>query len=237
MLELKNVHVSYGSIEVLHGIDIHVEKNEIVTIIGANGAGKSTTLKAIAGLIPKHKGSSIVYNGNDITPLAAEVIVSKKLSLVPEGRRIFPDMTVTENLEMGAYLRSKDKAGIQKSLQEVYELFPRLEERKKQMSKTLSGGELQMLAVARALMLRPKLILFDEPSLGLSPKLITETLSLIKRINQEEGISVLLVEQNARMALKIAHEGYVLEKGVSVLEGKASSLANDDYVQKSYLGM
>ena len=182
MLELKNVHVSYGSIEVLHGIDIHVEKNEIVTIIGANGAGKSTTLKAIAGLIPKHRGSSIVYNGTDITPLSAEVIVSRKLSLVPEGRRIFPDMTVTENLEMGAYLRSKDKAGIQKSLQEVYELFPRLEERKKQMSKTLSGGELQMLAVARALMAKPDMIMLDEPSTGLAPLVIKSIFEIIKNV-------------------------------------------------------
>ena len=182
MLELKNVRVSYGSIEVLHGIDIHVERNEIVTIIGANGAGKSTTLKAIAGLIPKQRGSVITYSGLDITPLAAEVIVSKKLSLVPEGRRIFPDMTVTENLEMGAYLRSRDKAGIQRSLQEVYELFPRLEERKKQMSKTLSGGELQMLAVARALMAKPDMIMLDEPSTGLAPLVIKSIFEIIKNV-------------------------------------------------------
>lgn len=235
MLELKNVHVSYGSIEVLHGIDIHVEKNEIVTIIGANGAGKSTTLKAIAGLIPKHKGSSIVYNGTDITPLSAEVIVSKKLSLVPEGRRIFPDMTVTENLEMGAYLRSKDKAGIQKSLQEVYELFPRLEERKKQMSKTLSGGELQMLAVARALMAKPDMIMLDEPSTGLAPLVIKSIFEIIKNV-RDTGTTVLLVEQNAKMALGIADRGYVLKNGRIVMEDTGRNLLTNDDVRKAYLG-
>ena len=235
MLELKNVHVSYGSIEVLHGIDIHVEKNEIVTIIGANGAGKSTTLKAIAGLIPKHKGSSIVYNGTDITPLSAEVIVSKKLSLVPEGRRIFPDMTVTENLEMGAYLRSKDKAGIQKSLQEVYELFPRLEERKKQMSKTLSGGELQMLAVARALMAKPDMIMLDEPSTGLAPLVIKSIFEIIKNV-RDTGTTVLLVEQNAKMALGIADRGYVLKNGRMVMEDTGRNLLTNDDVRKAYLG-
>ena len=235
MLELKNVHVSYGSIEVLHGIDIHVEKNEIVTIIGANGAGKSTTLKAIAGLIPKHKGSSIVYNGTDITPLSAEVIVSRKLSLVPEGRRIFPDMTVTENLEMGAYLRSKDKAGIQKSLQEVYELFPRLEERKKQMSKTLSGGELQMLAVARALMAKPDMIMLDEPSTGLAPLVIKSIFEIIKNV-RDTGTTVLLVEQNAKMALGIADRGYVLKNGRIVMEDTGRNLLTNDDVRKAYLG-
>ncbi len=235
MLELKNVHVSYGSIEVLHGIDIHVEKNEIVTIIGANGAGKSTTLKAIAGLIPKHRGSSILYNGTDITPLSAEVIVSKKLSLVPEGRRIFPDMTVTENLEMGAYLRSKDKAGIQKSLQEVYELFPRLEERKKQMSKTLSGGELQMLAVARALMAKPDMIMLDEPSTGLAPLVIKSIFEIIKNV-RDTGTTVLLVEQNAKMALGIADRGYVLKNGRIVMEDTGRNLLTNDDVRKAYLG-
>ncbi len=235
MLELKNVHVSYGSIEVLHGIDIHVEKNEIVTIIGANGAGKSTTLKAIAGLIPKHRGSSIVYNGTDITPLSAEVIVSRKLSLVPEGRRIFPDMTVTENLEMGAYLRSKDKAGIQKSLQEVYELFPRLEERKKQMSKTLSGGELQMLAVARALMAKPDMIMLDEPSTGLAPLVIKSIFEIIKNV-RDTGTTVLLVEQNAKMALGIADRGYVLKNGRIVMEDTGRNLLTNDDVRKAYLG-
>lgn len=235
MLELRNVHVSYGSIEVLHGINIHVEKNEIVTIIGANGAGKSTTLNAISGLIPKRKGSSITYNGMDITNMSAEAIVSKQLSLVPEGRRIFPDMTVTENLEMGAYLRFKDKSGIQKSLQEVYELFPRLEERKKQVSKTLSGGELQMLAVARALMAKPEMIMLDEPSTGLAPLVVKGIFDIIKNV-RDSGTTVLLVEQNAKMALGIADRGYVLKNGRIVMEDTGRNLLNNDDVRKAYLG-
>jgi len=235
MLELRNVFVSYGSIEVLHGIDIHVEKNEIVTIIGANGAGKSTTLKAISGTIPKHKGSSIVYNGSEISNINAEQVVAKGLSLVPEGRRIFPDMTVTENLEMGAYLRYKDKAGIQKSLGEVFELFPRLEERKKQLGKTLSGGEQQMLAVARALMAKPDMIMLDEPSTGLAPLVIKGIFDIIKNV-RDSGTTVLLVEQNAKMALGIADRGYVLKNGRIVLEDTGRNLLNNDDVRKAYLG-
>jgi len=235
MLELRNVFVSYGSIEVLHGIDIHVEKNEIVTIIGANGAGKSTTLKAISGTIPKHKGSSIVYNGSEISGINAEQVVAKGLSLVPEGRRIFPDMTVTENLEMGAYLRYKDKAGIQKSLSEVFELFPRLEERKKQLGKTLSGGEQQMLAVARALMAKPDMIMLDEPSTGLAPLVIKGIFDIIKNV-RDSGTTVLLVEQNAKMALGIADRGYVLKNGRIVLEDTGRNLLNNDDVRKAYLG-
>jgi len=235
MLELRNVFVSYGSIEVLHGIDIHVEKNEIVTIIGANGAGKSTTLKAISGTIPKHKGSSIVYNGSEISNINAEQVVAKGLSLVPEGRRIFPDMTVTENLEMGAYLRYKDKAGIQKSLGEVFELFPRLEERKKQLGKTLSGGEQQMLAVARALMAKPDMIMLDEPSTGLAPLVIKGIFDIIKNV-RDSGTTVLLVEQNAKMALGIADRGYVLKNGRIVMEDTGRNLLNNDDVRKAYLG-
>ena len=235
MLELRNVFVSYGSIEVLHGIDIHVEKNEIVTIIGANGAGKSTTLKAISGTIPKHKGSSIVYNGSEISNINAEQVVAKGLSLVPEGRRIFPDMTVTENLEMGAYLRYKDKAGIQKSLGEVFELFPRLEERKKQLGKTLSGGEQQMLAVARALMAKPNMIMLDEPSTGLAPLVIKGIFDIIKNV-RDSGTTVLLVEQNAKMALGIADRGYVLKNGRIVMEDTGRNLLNNDDVRKAYLG-
>ena len=235
MLELRNVHVSYGSIEVLHGINIHVEKNEIVTIIGANGAGKSTTLKAISGMIPKQKGSTIIYNGAQITALGAEQVVSKGLSLVPEGRRIFPDMTVTENLEMGAYLRHKDKPGIQKSMQEVFELFPRLEERRKQLGKTLSGGEQQMLAVARALMAKPDLIMLDEPSTGLAPLVIKGIFDIIKSV-RDSGTTVLLVEQNAKMALSIADRGYVLKNGRSVMEDTGRNLLNNDDVRKAYLG-
>ena len=235
MLELRNVHVSYGSIEVLHGIDIHVEKNEIVTIIGANGAGKSTTLKAISGMIPKQKGSTIIYNGAQIAALGAEQVVSKGLSLVPEGRRIFPDMTVTENLEMGAYLRHKDKPGIQKSMQEVFELFPRLEERRKQLGKTLSGGEQQMLAVARALMAKPDLIMLDEPSTGLAPLVIKGIFDIIKSV-RDSGTTVLLVEQNAKMALAVSDRAYVLETGTISMEGPAAELAADDRVRKAYLG-
>ena len=235
MLELRNVHVSYGSIEVLHGINIHVEKNEIVTIIGANGAGKSTTLKAISGMIPKQKGSTIIYNGAQIAALGAEQIVSKGLSLVPEGRRIFPDMTVTENLEMGAYLRHKDKPGIQKSMQEVFELFPRLEERRKQLGKTLSGGEQQMLAVARALMAKPDLIMLDEPSTGLAPLVIKGIFDIIKSV-RDSGTTVLLVEQNAKMALSIADRGYVLKNGRIVMEDTGRNLLNNDDVRKAYLG-
>ena len=235
MLELRNVHVSYGSIEVLHGINIHVEKNEIVTIIGANGAGKSTTLKAISGMSPKQKGSTIIYNGAQIAALGAEQVVSKGLSLVPEGRRIFPDMTVTENLEMGAYLRHKDKPGIQKSMQEVFELFPRLEERRKQLGKTLSGGEQQMLAVARALMAKPDLIMLDEPSTGLAPLVIKGIFDIIKSV-RDSGTTVLLVEQNAKMALSIADRGYVLKNGRIVMEDTGRNLLNNDDVRKAYLG-
>ena len=235
MLELRNVHVSYGSIEVLHGINIHVEKNDIVTIIGANGAGKSTTLKAISGMIPKQKGSTIIYNGAQIAALGAEQVVSKGLSLVPEGRRIFPDMTVTENLEMGAYLRHKDKPGIQKSMQEVFELFPRLEERRKQLGKTLSGGEQQMLAVARALMAKPDLIMLDEPSTGLAPLVIKGIFDIIKSV-RDSGTTVLLVEQNAKMALSIADRGYVLKNGRIVMEDTGRNLLNNDDVRKAYLG-
>ena len=229
------MHVSYGSIEVLHGINIHVEKNEIVTIIGANGAGKSTTLKAISGMIPKQKGSAIIYNGAQIAALGAEQVVSKGLSLVPEGRRIFPDMTVTENLEMGAYLRYKDKLGIQKSMQEVFELFPRLEERRKQLGKTLSGGEQQMLAVARALMAKPDLIMLDEPSTGLAPLVIKGIFDIIKSV-RDSGTTVLLVEQNAKMALSIADRGYVLKNGRIVMEDTGRNLLNNDDVRKAYLG-
>lgn len=235
MLQLNNVHVSYGNIEVLHGINIHVEKGEIVTIIGANGAGKSTTLKAIAGLIPKRKGSAIQYCGEDITELAAEKIVARRLSLVPEGRRIFPDLTVTENLEMGAYLRMNDKAGVQKSFEQAYALFPRLAERKKQLGKTLSGGELQMLAVARALMADPNMIMLDEPSTGLAPLVVRDIFEILKNV-RAAGTTVLLVEQNAKMALGIADRGYVLKNGEIVMEDTGANLLNNDEVRKAYLG-
>ncbi|MEA5060728.1 MAG: ABC transporter ATP-binding protein [Clostridia bacterium] len=235
MLKLENVHVSYGNIEVLHGINIHVEKGEIVTIIGANGAGKSTTLKAISGLIPKQKGSSIQYRGEEISGLAAEKIVSRNLSLVPEGRRIFPDLTVQENLEMGAYLRLRDKSGVQASFKEVYSLFPRLDERRKQLGKTLSGGELQMLAVARAMMAKPDMIMLDEPSTGLAPLVVRDIFTILKDV-RSRGTTVLLVEQNAKMALGIADRGYVLKNGEIVMEDSGVNLLNNDEVRKAYLG-
>lgn len=235
MLKLENVHVSYGNIEVLHGINIHVDKGEIVTIIGANGAGKSTTLKAISGLIPKQKGSSILYSGEEISGVSAEKIVAKGLSLVPEGRRIFPELTVQENLEMGAYLRLRDRAGVQASFEEVYALFPRLNERRKQLGKTLSGGELQMLAVARALMAKPDMIMLDEPSTGLAPLVVKDIFEILKSV-RSRGTTVLLVEQNAKMALGIADRGYVLKNGEIVMEDTGLNLLNNDEVRKAYLG-
>lgn len=235
MLKLEDVRASYGSIEVLHGINIEVHQKEIVTIIGANGAGKSTTLKAISGMIGKNKGSKITYKDEDITNLPAEKIVARSLVLVPEGRRIFPEMTVLENLEMGAYLRLKDKEGMQKSFDQVFEIFPRLAERKKQMGKTLSGGELQMLAVARALMAKPDLIMLDEPSTGLAPLFIKGIFDTLKDI-RDAGTTVLLVEQNAKMALGIADRGYVLKNGRIVMEDTGKNLLNDEDVRRAYLG-
>lgn len=235
MLKLENVHVSYGNIEVLHGINIHVDKGEIVTIIGANGAGKSTLLKAIAGLIPKSRQSSIKYSDEEISGMSAEQIVAKKLSLVPEGRRIFPDLTVMENLEMGAYLRLKQKASVEASFKEMYALFPRLEERKKQLGKTLSGGELQMLAVARALMAKPDMIMLDEPSTGLAPLVVRDIFEILKNVRLN-GTTVLLVEQNAKMALSIADRGYVLKNGEIVLSDSGMALLNNNEIRKAYLG-
>jgi len=236
MLQLKNVYVSYGNIEVLHGINIEVKEGEIVTIIGANGAGKSTTLKSIAGLVGKRKNSEIIFNGENITNMAAEKIVAKGISLSPEGRRIFPDMTVMENLEMGAYIRNKDKAGIAKSMKFVFDMFPRLDERRKQSGKTLSGGEQQMLAIARALMARPKLLMLDEPSTGLAPLVIKDIFASIKKVNQTEGTTVLLVEQNAKIALATANRGYVLKNGDIVMEDEASALMANPDIRAAYLG-
>jgi len=235
ILQLENVRASYGSIEVLHGINIRVEQGEIVTIIGANGAGKSTTLKAIANLVTKSHDSVIRFKGENITSVPAEKIVAKKLVLVPEGRRIFPDMTVMENLEMGAYLRLKDKAGIEESLGQVFQIFPRLEERKKQLGKTLSGGELQMLAVARALMAKPEFIMLDEPSTGLAPIFIRSIFDTLVSI-RETGTTVLLVEQNAKMALGIADRGYVIKNGHIVMEDTGKNLLSNDEVRHAYLG-
>lgn len=236
MLKLENVQVAYGNYEVLHKINIEVKAGEVVTIIGANGAGKTTTLRSVAGLLPKKKGSRIVFDGKDITNMGAEKIVAQGMTLSPEGRHIFPSLTVMDNLEMGAYLRHKDKAGIEKTLKEIFEMFPRLEERKKQLGKTLSGGEQQMLAIARALMLEPKMLMLDEPSTGLAPLIVKEIFQIVKRLNKEKGLTVLLVEQNAKMALGVADRGYVLKNGEIVMSDTGSNLLNDDSIRAAYLG-
>jgi len=235
MLKLENVFVNYANIQVLHGINIEVTAGEIVTIIGANGAGKSTTLKAISGLIPKTLNSSIQFLDENITSLQAEKIVEKGISLAPEGRRIFPDLTVTENLEMGAYLRTKDKEGVKNDMKDVFNMFPRLEERKKQSGKTLSGGEQQMLAIARALMARPKLLMLDEPSTGLAPLIVKDIFEIIKQVNKK-GTTVLLVEQNAKIALSVADRGYVLKNGNIVMEDTGKNLLKNEMIRAAYLG-
>lgn len=233
MLKIDNIDVYYGAIHALKGISLEVKEGEIVTLIGANGAGKSTTLRTISGLL-KPKTGSITFLGQDIAGVRAHEIVKKGISQVPEGRRVFAEMTVMENLDLGAFVR-KDKAGIQQDLKHVFELFPRLEERKNQSAGTLSGGEQQMLAMGRALMSRPKLLLLDEPSMGLAPLLIKEIFNIIVDINKS-GTTVLLVEQNANMALSIATRAYVLETGRITLSGSAQELAASEDVRKAYLG-
>jgi len=233
LLEVNDLYVSYGAIRALHGISFHVDEGEVVTLIGANGAGKSTTLRTISGLLPVDRGS-IVYDGDDITGAEASSIVRKGVIQVPEGRRIFSPLTVRENLDMGAYTRH-DPDEIQASLDYVFQLFPRMKERLEQTGGTLSGGEQQMLAVGRALMAKPKLLLMDEPSMGLAPILVEEIFEIIKEISQE-GVTILLVEQNAHMALSVADRGYVLETGAIELEGSAKELAENASVQAAYLG-
>ena len=233
MLKIDNIDVYYGAIHALKGISLEVNEGEIVTLIGANGAGKSTTLRTISGLL-KPKTGSITFLGQSIAGVRAHEIVKKGISQVPEGRRVFAEMTVMENLDLGAFVR-KDKAGIQQDLKHVFELFPRLEERKNQSAGTLSGGEQQMLAMGRALMSRPKLLLLDEPSMGLAPLLIKEIFNIIVDINKS-GTTVLLVEQNANIALSIANRAYVLETGRITLSGKAQDLAASEDVRKAYLG-
>lgn len=233
MLEVKNLCVSYGAIKALRGISFDVEKGEIITLIGSNGAGKTTTLHAISNIIKKQEGN-ILFEGEDITAMPADKIVKRNLIQVPEGRRVFANLSVKENLELGAYLRT-DKAGIAKDMEHVYELFPRLRERIKQPAGTLSGGEQQMLAMARALMAKPRLLLLDEPSMGLAPILVDEIFEIIRRINAD-GVTVLLVEQNAFKALSIADRAYVLETGEIKKSGKSSDLAKDDAVKAAYLG-
>ena len=233
MLEVENLVVSYGGIEALKGISLEVPKGQIVTLIGANGAGKSTLLRSIVGLV-KPKSGKIVYNGDNITGLNSQQIVKKGLTLVPEGRRIFPNLTVLENLQIGAYMRS-DKEGIQKDIDWVYEMFPRLQERSWQMAGTLSGGEQQMLAVGRALMAKPKLVMMDEPSLGLAPLVVKGIFDIIKEINRQ-GITVLLIEQNANMALKTADWAYVMQTGTILMQGEGKELLENEEVKAAYLG-
>ena len=233
MLKIDNLHVYYGAIHAIKGVSLEVNQGEIVTLIGANGAGKSTTLRTISGLL-KPKEGTIAFEGQPIGGVPAHEIVKQGISQVPEGRRIFAEMTVMENLELGAFTRS-DKDGIKADLKMVFERFPRLEERKEQQAGTLSGGEQQMLAMGRALMSRPRLLLLDEPSMGLAPLLIREIFSIIVDINKT-GTTVLLVEQNANMALSIAHRAYVLETGRITLSGDAKELAASEEVRKAYLG-
>jgi branched-chain amino acid transport system ATP-binding protein len=234
MLEINGLHAFYGNIHALKGISIDVDEGEIVTLIGANGAGKSTTLKAISGLLkPRH--GSVHLNGEDLEPYPAHEIVYKGVSMVPEGRGIFSRLTVSENLDMGAFHRS-DRDGIEEERERVFSLFPRLEERKTQVAGTLSGGEQQMLATGRALMARPSLLLMDEPSMGLAPVLVESVFDTIVEINRE-GTTILLVEQNAHMALQVAKRGYVLQTGEIVLSDSASGLRDNAMVQKAYLGM
>ena len=233
MLEVKDLQVYYGVIQALKGISFEVNQGEVIALIGANGAGKTTTLQTLTGIIPS-KAGSITFEGKDITKIPAHKIVEMGMAHVPEGRRVFADMTVYENLLMGAYTR-KDKNEIVQSLANVYKRFPRLEERKNQRAGTLSGGEQQMLAMGRALMSKPRIILMDEPSMGLSPIFENEIFNIIKEVS-EGGTTVLLVEQNAKKALSIADRAYVLETGNITLSGKAEDLLNDESVQKAYLG-
>ena len=233
VLKIENLHVYYGGIHALKGINLNVPENKIVTLVGANGAGKSTTLRAVSGLVPAADGK-IIFNGQDITNKKTVDIIKSGITLVPEGRRIFANLTVLENLNMGAYAR-KDKDEIEKDIEKIYQIFPRLKERKWQAAGTLSGGEQQMLAIGRALMSRPQLIMMDEPSLGLAPLLVKEVFRIIQEIHSE-GMTILLIEQNATAALQIADYGYVLETGNIVLEGPGKELAEDPKVKKAYLG-
>ena len=235
MLEVRNIQTYYGNIQALKNVSLTINEGEIVTLIGANGAGKSTTLMSICGVTPPRHGE-IVFRGQPIQNLSAEKIVSLGICQVPEGRHIFPQMSVLENLEMGAYMRN-DKAAIKSDIDYVFERFPILEQRRQQAGGTLSGGEQQMLAISRALLARPSLLLLDEPSLDLAPLIIKQIFEIVKKINVESNTTVFLVEQNANQALKIAHRGYVMENGAITLEDKAENLLSNEDVKKAYLGM
>ncbi|NWQ42920.1 ABC transporter ATP-binding protein [Bacillus sp. EB106-08-02-XG196] len=233
MLKVNGIDVFYGNIHALKGLSLEINEGEIVTLIGANGAGKSTLLKTLSGLL-KPKSGTIEYLGSSISGKAPQAIVKSGISHVPEGRRVFANMSVEENLELGAYLR-KDSAGIRKDIQSVYELFPRLQERRKQLSGTLSGGEQQMLAMGRAIMAKPKLLLLDEPSMGLAPLMVKTIFQIVEKINQD-GTTILLVEQNANMALSVADRAYVIETGRIEISGTAAELQTSEEIKKAYLG-
>ncbi len=234
MLKVKNIQSYYGNIQALKDVSLEISEGEIITLIGSNGAGKTTTLMSISGLVPPKHGE-ILFEGQPIHQTSPDKIVALGVSQVPEGRRIFPYFTVMENLEMGTYLRN-DKVGIREDLEYVMELFPILKKREHQLGGTLSGGEQQMLAISRALMGRPKLLLLDEPSLGLAPIIVRQIFDIIKKINEEHKTTIFLVEQNANLALKVAHRGYVMENGRIVLEDAATSLLSNEEVKKAYLG-
>ena len=235
MLKLKNIHTYYGNIQALKGIDLEISEGEIISLIGANGAGKSTTLMTTCGIVPAKQGS-VEFKGQDITHMPSDEIVKLGICQVPEGRRIFPYLTVAENLDMGAFLRN-DNDKIKKDLEYVYSLFPILAERKNQAGGTLSGGEQQMLAISRALMSRPKVLLLDEPSLGLAPIIVKQIFSIIKKINKEQKTTIFIVEQNANLALKAAHRGYVMETGMITMTDTGENLLANDDVKKAYLGI
>ena len=234
MLEIKDLVVNYGSIGALHGISLKVERGTIVTLVGANGAGKTTTLRTVSGIVPAKSGT-IVFDGEDIANQPPHRIVARGLAQAPEGRMVFANLTVLENLRLGAYLR-KDRAGIVQDLDYLFGIFPRLKEREKQTAGTLSGGEQQMLAIGRALMSKPKCLMLDEPSLGIAPLLVKTIFEKIVEINRELGLTILLVEQNANLALEVSHYGYVLETGRIILEDKSAALRQNEEVRAAYLG-
>jgi branched-chain amino acid transport system ATP-binding protein len=235
MLELKNLKTFYGNIQALKDVSLEISEGEIITLIGANGAGKSTTLMSICGIVPPRSGE-VLFLGQPIQEMAPNNIVSLGISQVPEGRRIFPFLTVAENLDMGAFLRN-DKDGIKRDIEYIYELFPILAERRNQAGGTLSGGEQQMLAISRALMAKPRLLLLDEPSLGLAPIIVKQIFDIIRKINTESKTTIFLVEQNANLALKVAHRGYVMETGRVTFSDTAENLMANDEVRKAYLGV